>query len=121
MRWKARLLSAATMASTAAVLWPLLWKYGDRDLRVLVGVVPALVAWIVSMFWPRCPFCGEHVIRDRVDWLAPSPDCPNCRQTYDGPYRAKEELDARDHEEAVRLLAKRGVPISRESRGRDGM
>jgi hypothetical protein len=115
VRWKVRGLWAATLTVTAIGLVPLFSRYGSHDPRTLPGLLPALIGWSISLLWPRCPFCHERVIRSRLDWLAPPRDCPDCHQTYDGPFRSAGQLEARDRAEARRLLSKDSIDTPDDS------
>jgi hypothetical protein len=111
MRWKVRALWGSTMAAFSVTALCLFSRYGSDSPRALPAVVPLVLGYLVSFFWPRCPYCATRVIRTKLDWLSPPLECPSCNQTYDGPYRSEDELAQRDHEEARRLLAERGVVV----------
>lgn len=109
MKLKVRLFWVATLLATIGVAIPVFVRWGDQGWQAGLVLAPALLAWGVSRFWPRCPFCHDNVIKDRVDWIFPSTECPSCRQSYDGPFRTPEQLAARDHEEYVKLFGSEGA------------
>src|SRR5690348_5898462 len=107
MTLRVRLFWMGTLVATILGVVLVYRLAGDHGwVSALLGVSPALVALAVSRYWPRCPFCHVNVIDTRSDWVFPPKECSNCGQSYDGPFRTPDQLEARDHEEYVRLFGR---------------